>query len=146
MSDLASIPFIAVTDKAWFDFLSSRADGGYLDEVNFWSPRSTRPMKHMTPGEPVFFRLKSPVNAVAGYGFYAHFGVLDLEVAWQCFSWKNGDPDRHRFLRRIGEYRAVDLLSPHADRAPIGCTILRAAQFWPEERWISWGEAEGWRS
>ena len=36
-------PFIAVTDKKWFDFLSSRADRGRLDEVNFWSPKSSRP-------------------------------------------------------------------------------------------------------
>ncbi len=103
-------PFIAVTDKAWFDFLADRADDGALDEVNFWSPRSTRPMKQMALGEPVFFRLKSPVNAIAGYGFFAHFAVLDLEVAWQRFGWKNGDPDRRRFLDRIGKYRGVDSL------------------------------------
>lgn len=137
-------PFLAVTDKAWFDFLSSRASGGYLDEVNFWSPRSTRPMKRMALGEPVFFRLKSPVNAIAGYGFFAHFAALDLEVAWQCFGWKNGDPDRGRFLRRIGEYRGVDLLARGTDRAPIGCTILRSVQMWPEARWIAWGPTEGW--
>jgi putative restriction endonuclease len=143
-SDSLPSPFIAVTDKAWFDFLAGRADRGYLDEVNFWSPKSVRPMKHMALGEPVFFRLKSPVNAIAGYGFFAHFGVLDLEVAWQCFGWKNGDPDRHRFLHRIGEYRGVDLLAGKAERAPIGCTILRSVQFWPEERWIVWGDAQGW--
>ena len=57
VSDLSPSPFIAVTDKAWFDFLSSRSDGDYLDEVNFWSPKSTRPMKQMDLGEPVFFDL-----------------------------------------------------------------------------------------
>lgn len=111
-------PFIAVTDKAWFDFLADRADEGALDEVSFWSPRSTRPMKHMALGEPVFFRLKSPVNAIAGYGFFAHFAVLDLEVAWQCFGWKNGDPDRRRFLDRIGRYRGVDSLFPGGHGGP----------------------------
>jgi putative restriction endonuclease len=74
------LPFIAGTDRAWFDFLSSQADRGHLDEVNFWSPRLTQPMKRMGLGEPVFFRLKAPVNAVAGYGLFAHFAVLDLEV------------------------------------------------------------------
>jgi putative restriction endonuclease len=112
--------------------------------VNFWSPRATRPMKHMALGEPVFFRLKSPVNAIAGYGFFAHFAALDLEVAWQCFGWKNGDPDRQRFLRRIGEYRGVDLLAAGVDRAPIGCTILRSVHVWPEARWIPWNEPQGW--
>ena len=70
-------PYIAVTDKAWFDFLLGRAEHGYLDEVNFWSPKSVRPMKRMSLGEPVFLRLKAPVNAIAGYGFFAHFAVLD---------------------------------------------------------------------
>jgi putative restriction endonuclease len=146
MTSSDSLPslFVAVTDKAWFDFLSSRADHGYLDEANFWSPNSIRPMKRMALGEPVFFRLKAPVNAVAGYGFFTHFAVLDLEVAWQCFAWKNGDPDRDRFLQRIGEYRGVDLLSGRAQRAPIGCTILRSIEFWPQERWIQWGEPEEW--
>ena len=35
------------------------------------------------PGEPVFFRLKSPWNAIAGYGYFADFQVLDLELAWR---------------------------------------------------------------
>lgn len=137
-------PFIALTDKAWFDFLSSRAERGGLDEVNFWSPRSVRPMKHMPPGTPVFFRLKSPYNAIAGYGFFAHFTALDLETAWACFGWKNGDPNRERFLRRIGEYRGVDLLRGRGERAPLGCTILRSVSVWPEARWIPWGDSEGW--
>ena len=46
-------PFIALTDKAWFDYLSERADYGRLDEANFWSPKAQRPMKRMKPGEPV---------------------------------------------------------------------------------------------
>ena len=49
--------FIALTDKAWFDFLSAHAERGCIDEVNFWSPQSTSPMKTMAPGEPIFFRL-----------------------------------------------------------------------------------------
>ena len=137
-------PFIAATDKAWFDFLSSRATRAGVDEVNFWSPLADKPMKHMALGEPVFFRLKTPINAIAGYGFFAHFASLDLEVAWQCFGWKNGDADRESFLRRISGYRRADMLSTRSERAPLGCTILRAVQVWPAARWIPWGESEGW--
>lgn len=100
----------------------------------------------MKPGEPIFFRLKKPHYAIAGYGVFAHFTVLDLDVAWDCFGWKNGDPDRIRFLRRIGQYRGIDLLDPTAPRAQLGCTILRSASFWPKERWVAWGEAQGWHS
>ncbi len=137
-------PFIANTDRAWFDYLSSRASHGRVDEVNFWLPKASRPMKEMSPGEPLFFRLKKPHYAIAGYGFFAHFEPLDLSVAWSVFSWKNGDPDKESFLTRIGRYRGVDLLQPGASAGKLGCTILRDAIFWPESRWIPWGESEGW--
>ncbi len=137
-------PFIANTDRAWFDFLSSRAVGGRVDEVNFWLPKATKSMKEMSPGEIIFFRLKRPDYAIAGYGFFAHFDVVDLRLAWSLFGWKNGDPDKRRFFERIGGYRGIDLLNPGAIVAPIGCTILRDATFWPQSRWIPWGDAEGW--
>lgn len=138
-------PFIALTDGAWFEFLSSLSTDGRVDEVNFWQPRATSPMRRMLDGEPIFFRLKSPRYAIAGYGFYAHFQVLDLDLAWQTFGVKNGDPTRERFFHRIGRYRRVDLLRPDVPRAPIGCTILRNAVFWPRERWIHWGQERGWQ-
>jgi putative restriction endonuclease len=137
-------PFIALTDKAWFDFLASISTEGRVDEVNFWSPKATRPMKHMTLGEPVFFRLKHPFQRIAGYAFFAHFSVLELDTAWSTFGFKNGDPDRHRFLERIGGYRREALSAHEAQVAKIGCTILRDAVFWPSERWIPWGEEQGW--
>jgi hypothetical protein len=60
---LPTAPFIAVTDKAWFDFLETHVEHGVVDEVNFWSPSSTEPLKDLHPGEPVFFRLKKPWHA-----------------------------------------------------------------------------------
>lgn len=137
-------PFVAVTDPAWFQYLSSLAREDALDEVNFWSPRSTRPMKKMAAGTPVFFRLKAPVSAIAGYGFFAHFLLLELDEAWSTFGQKNGDPDVLSFLTRIGDYRGIDLLDPRQERASVGCTILSSARFWPRERWIPWGADQGW--
>lgn len=139
-------PFIALTDKAWFDFLASRSRRGLVDEVNFWSPRAVRPMKHMDAGELIFFRLKKQYQVIAGYGFFASFHVLDLDTAWELFGWKNGDPDKLRFLQRIGTYRSVDLLDPRAPREPIGCHLLRNAVFWEERRWLPWGADRGWAS
>lgn len=139
-------PFIALTDQRWFEFLSSCAENGIVDEVNFWSPESPDPLKKFAPGEPIFFRLKKPHYAIVGYGFFAHFHLFDLDMAWELFDWKNGDPDKLRFFQRIGEYRGVDLLDPArlAERKQIGCTILRDARFWPASRWIPWGEEMGW--
>ncbi len=136
-------PFIALTDQAWFDYLSSRADAGRVDEVNFWSPRSTRPMKRMTPGEPVFLRLKAPHHAIAGYGFFAHFGTLSLAEAWATFGWKNGDPDEARFLSRIRGYRGAELDAPDGTSWDLGCTVLREVRFWSQEGWIPWGSSRG---
>ena len=140
-------PFIAVTDQNWFAFLLARAsnEGGKIDEVNFWQPRAQRPMARLEPGTPVFFKLKAPNNAIAGYGFYASFTLLRLELAWDCFGQGNGAPTFERFLHRIGDYRDIDLLADrHAPCDPIGCTVLRDAMFWPRERWISWSRSEGW--
>lgn len=137
-------PWIAVTDQAWFNFLAIRAGGAPLDEVNFWSPTSTKPMKALRPGEPVFFRLKAPANAIGGYGFFAHFSVLGLREAWAVFAEKNGDPDQLRFLERIGGYRHIELSDPRSVQAPLGCTLLRNTVFWERKRWIPWGEAKGW--
>lgn len=138
-------PFIANTDWYWFEYLSKIAnERGLVDEVNFWSPRAQKPMKSFGPGEPIFFRLKKPRYAIAGYGFFAAFHVLDLDTCWDLLGQKNGDPDRVRFLQRIGEYRGVDLFDPRAPREPIGCHVLRDAVFWPQERWIPWGDDRGW--
>jgi len=140
-------PFVANTDYAWFQFLRERAElaGGRLDEVNFWQPRSRRPIAHLAAGTPFFFRLKKPHYAIAGYGFFASFVLLRLDQAWEYFGEGNGDPSVDRFLARIGRYRGVDLLAdPDAPRDPIGCTLLRDAVFWPKERWIPWGANQGW--
>lgn len=140
-------PFIALTDQEWFEFLSKRAQdqGGRLDEVNFWQPKAQRPMVQLAPGAPVFFRLKSPHNKIVGYGFYSSFALLQLESAWEMFGAGNGDLTVERFLRRIGKYRGVDLISdPRTPRTPLGCTVLRDAVFWPPERWLPWGKEQGW--
>jgi putative restriction endonuclease len=138
-------PFIALTDQRWFEFLAGRADSGRVDEVNFWSPRATRPMKRFAPGEPIFLRLKRPHHAIAGYGFFAHFTVLSLGTAWAAFNWRNGDPDELSFLRRIGEYRGRDLTDRRRHDDPLACTILRDVRLWPKEQWIPWGAARGWK-
>lgn len=137
--------FLGTTDQRWFEFLSAEAGpGGHLDEVNFWSPKATSPPRQLDPGSPFFFRLKSPRNCIAGYGFFAHFSVLRLDQAWTWFGTRNGDPDEEAFLERIGGYRGQDLLDPAAARESLGCTILRDARFWPRERWLPWGQEQGW--
>jgi len=91
--------FVANTDKAWFDFLAGRAVNGVVDEVNFWQPRAHTQMKRQEPGEPILFRLKKPHYAIAGFGFFANFTVLDLDTAWAAFGWKNGSHSAESYQR-----------------------------------------------
>lgn len=139
-------PFIANTDWNWFQHLSRiSASGTPVSEANFWQPKAQRPMARLAPGTPLFFRLKSPRKVIAGYGFHSHFALLSLDQAWALFEQGNGDPSMEAFFGRIGGYRGVDLLAdPRAPRDRLGCTILRDCVFWPEARWLPWGNEEGW--
>ena len=66
--------FVANTDYDWFTFL--RAIEPPIDEVNFWKPGSETAFKALMPGEPVFFKLKAPHNAIAGLGSFALYSRL----------------------------------------------------------------------
>lgn len=142
---LPTEPFIANTDPEWFDFLSRVAVRGTVDEANFWSPRSRVPLKTMSPGQPVFLRLKHPTQAIAGYGFFAHFRVLRVDLAWQLFAYKNGAECESAFLERIARLRqeSVDMVRRAAPE--IGCTILRGIRIWPDHRWIPYSTPDGWK-
>ena len=118
-------PFIALTDKNWFDHLKRRANADYIvDEANFWSPKAQTPPAKMDPGQPVFLRLKAPYYAIAGVGFYTAFHVLPMDEAWQLFQWRNGDATCADFYSRIRKYRSSD--PPDESMAkPIGCMLNR---------------------
>ncbi|MFT4624532.1 MAG: putative restriction endonuclease [Myxococcota bacterium] len=141
--------FIAHTHRQWFDNLSRlavRAPGqpARLDEVNFWSPKSPRPIKRFTVGEPIFFRLGAPSGsavgrAIVGYGFFAdHLDSIDVHLAWDLFGAKNGAFDKSELARILGRD------SPAALRRPLGSMLLRDATFWPDHQWIPWDAARGY--
>jgi hypothetical protein len=74
----------------------------------------------------VFFRLKKPDYAIVGYGFFVHFGVVDLHTAWSAFGWKNGDPDKRRFFERmrwgLEEGWALNIVQ---EKRNVKCDLLR---------------------
>ena len=49
-----------------------------IDEVNFWQPGGNQVFRRLKPGEPFFFKLHSPLNYIAGGGFYAHSTTLPV--------------------------------------------------------------------
>lgn len=126
--------FVAHTHSDWFDYLSRQAQGGRLDEVNFWSPMALKPVAKLDAGAPVFFRLGAPIRKIAGYGFFASFQALPLSLAWETFATRNGAPDRSTFYAMLGRRTPEDLARD------VGCMMLLDAHFWPDPRWLDWGE------
>ena len=135
---------VALTDQRWYEFLQGLAAGGRLDEVNFWRPLAQTGFRSLSPGEPFFFRLKHPLNAIAGYGFFAHSTHLPIQLAWDAFGQRNGDPTFESFLSRIAEYRRQSPLETALGSKDVTCLILREVRFLPESAWVPWNEERDW--
>jgi putative restriction endonuclease len=124
--------WVAVTDQEWFEFLFSRRD---LDEVNFWTPQPGRGMfRAINRGELFLFKLKSPLNVIAGGGFFEHFTRLPVSLAWEAFGEKNGAESLESTRQRIEKLRR-DHPNPWDDYL-IGCIVLVDPFFWPRDLWI----------
>src|SRR5256885_17107619 len=78
--------FIANTDNAWFDFLSTEPD---LAEVNFWWPGETN-FRALQLGELLAFCLKSPRNKIGGFGIFSNHARLRIQMGWEAFGRRNG--------------------------------------------------------
>ncbi len=122
--------FLAVTDNDWFDFLSRRPE---LEEINFWTPSGKRLAKFAV-GQPVLFKLHAPFNYVVGGGFFAHFSLLPVSLAWEVFGKMNGAASYVEMRGRIEKYRRIPS-NPREDYE-IGCEILEEPFFLPRDRWI----------
>jgi putative restriction endonuclease len=113
-----------------------------LEEVNFWSPSDYFAF-HGTPGAPFFFKLKSPRNAIGGFGYVARFAKLPEWLAWECFGEANGAASFNDLKGRLDTLRMRDNLQGRAGLTQIGCIILSSAVFFPREMWITqpsdWG-------
>ena len=89
--------YIGHTDPGWWRFLQPRSD---LREVNFWRPGGRR-FSALAPGEPFFFRLKSPINRIGGFGLFARDASLPVWRAWEVFGQANGTLNEGELLDRL---------------------------------------------
>lgn len=119
---------IAVTDNDWFRFLRELPD---VDEVNFWQP-SARVFRALVPGEPLLFKLHSPLDFIVGGGFFVHHTTLPYTIAWEAFGPKNGTRTLPEMRKRIEKYRR----EPIDVNVHIGCILLRQPFFFQEADWI----------
>ena len=119
------------TDHGWYQFLLARPE---LGEVNFWRPGGGT-FAALVPGEPFFFKLKAPYNAVGGFGPFARFAPLPVWRAWDIFGQANGTRDEYELLsrpRRLGgEPRAVDGLN-----RMIGCIAVTDVVMFTPDEWV----------
>jgi putative restriction endonuclease len=123
--------FVAITDQNWFDLHSSRFN---VDEVNFWRPSPKVGFKSLQTGELLLFKLHSPLNFIAGGGFFTRFHRLPISLAWDSFGEGNGVRSLAEMRARIAHYRHLEL-GP-TDNPNVGCIMLAEPFFWPRDLWI----------
>jgi putative restriction endonuclease len=127
--------FVANTDNAWFDFLSSESN---VAEVNFWSPGEMA-FRAIEPGELLVFRLKSPRNKIGGFGVFSSHSRLPIQIAWDSFGRGNGVASFQALRSAIAQYKRDTVVGPMTN---IGCTILVEPLFLPSHLWfdvpLSW--------
>lgn len=126
---------VAPTDFDWYQKLSSLGD---LDEVNFWQPAGHRPVKSISPLDPFFFKLKTPHNAIGGFGLYFHSSPFPALSAWNAFGEKNGVSSYAELVERCVRYRR-NLRKPNLEPGQdpeIGCVLIVQPIFFKKQDWI----------
>jgi putative restriction endonuclease len=129
--------YVANTDNAWFDFLSSEYD---LAEVNFWWPGTTN-FRALGQGELLAFRLKSPRNKTGGFGVFSDYSRLPIQMAWETFGRANGVSSLEGLRSAIAQFRTDVAVVPSTE---IGSTVLVQPVFFPSHLWFD--VPESWSS
>jgi HNH endonuclease len=120
--------YIGHTDPGWWRFLHARSD---LPEVNFWRPGGRR-FAALATGEPFFFRLKSPINRIGGFGLFARYASLPVWRAWEVFGEANGTTDQPTLLERLARLARRPVRLSDA----IGCVAIADCTFFDPDSWL----------
>jgi putative restriction endonuclease len=131
--------YVANTDADWYAFLR---DLGPLDEVNFWQPSGGRAFHAIAPGEPIFFRLKRPLDRIAGFGLLARHERMPVRLAWDCFGHGNGARSFAEMLDRVRRYVRRAGEPPAGPMHEIGCLMISSPVFFEVDHAVA--EPEGW--
>lgn len=123
--------YVGITDRDWFDLLSSRPR---LDEVNFWQPSGHRLFRALHPGGLFLFKLHSPEDFIVGGGIFAHSSILPISLAWESFGVSNGARSLTEMRARVAKYRRQ--VDDRATDYTIGCVLLEQPFFLDRSSWI----------
>lgn len=131
---------VAVTDTRWYEYLQARPD---LTEINFWRPSSRRAF--LAPAfSPFLFKLRSPLNAICGFAYFAQYSRLPIWLAWETFDQANGCASKSELDARIAAIRERIRFKGGDVAEEIGCILLVQPVFFPREAWIR--QPSDWRA
>ena len=123
---------IALRLERWALEAHIRAQDG-LSEVNFWRPSDRRGFRAENLS-PFIFKLKSPHNAICGFGYFKQYSRLPIWLAWDAFERANGCESLRELAERIGKLRPVP--RPDEGTIRIGCIQIVNPIFFAREDWI----------
>ena len=124
--------WVGLTDGDWHGVVSRLAG---VDEVNFWQPgENARAFRAIAVGEPFLFKLHSPANYIVGGGFFAHWTLLPISLAWEAFGTKNGAMSYLDMRRMIMRLRGPERV--RNEDFQIGCVLLEQPFFFDRADWI----------
>ncbi|HHU37309.1 MAG TPA: HNH endonuclease [Treponema sp.] len=131
--------WLGVTDTEWFSFLSTKMP----EDINFWQPSGNpNQFRAIEQGAPFLFKLKSPLNAIGGVGFFSTQTFQPVSIAWDAFGERNGCATYTELKKKIDTYRYRNKKEPEPNPV-IGCIILTNPIFFKKEDWIptpeNWG-------
>jgi putative restriction endonuclease len=122
---------VAPTDHSWYQYLLARP---HLEEVNFWRPGGGT-FAALRPGEPFFFKLKAPYNAIGGFGQFARYARLPLWMAWDVFGEGNGAATTDELRSRLARL-ARSLQGPFGMDHELACISIAFPTFFAPDEWV----------
>ncbi|MDX1584035.1 MAG: hypothetical protein R3338_10600 [Thermoanaerobaculia bacterium] len=128
--------YVTSVDWEWYSTVRSIAE---VDETNLWRPGIRQQFRALDPGEPVFFRLKSPRDRIAGFGFFTHFSIFPVSLAWRIFTKRTGASSRRELHDRVLQLRSqLGMETEPADLSDpdLGCILLRNCIMLDNEDWL----------
>ena len=121
--------YLGVTDNSWYNFLTRHNP----EDVNFWQPGGNINFKVLERGAPFLFKLRFPINAVAGIGFFSSHTLLPISMAWEIFGIGNGCSSLRELQKMIMPLRR----DKQNTNPQIGCIVLTNPIFFNQEDWIT---------
>ena len=122
--------YIGNTDLDWYNYLKKISP----EDINFWQPSGLTNFRAIEKGSPFLLKLKSPINKIAGIGFFTSHSLLPIDFAWEVFQNRNGSQQLMDFYSKIKSYR--DSSNSIENNPNIGCIVLTNPIFFNEQDWI----------